>query len=115
MFNYDPTRISKYWPNVAKIEIKAKQTYVSAFGRSEREMSSRHLPDFAANFQFKCINRDCTMEYFDLFNEVSTAVASHKTKSIGTLECLGKEADDHLLNKCPCTLDYEINIEYKET
>lgn len=112
MFNYDPTKISKYWPQVAKIEIKAKQTYVSAFGKFEQELTSSHLPDFAANFMFRCINKDCTMEYFDLYSAVSMAIAQHKDHAAGTLECLGKEAEDHPLNMCPCKLDYEIKIEY---
>lgn len=113
MFNYDPTKISKYWPNVAKITIRAKQTYVSAFGRSEKEQTSTHLPDFSADFHFKCINGDCTMEYFDLGNVVSNMIAHHETLATGTLECLGKEAIDHPLNRCPCILDYDIKIDYK--
>lgn len=113
MYNYDPTRISKYWPDVARIEIKAKQTYVSAFEKTEREMSSRHMPDFSANFHFKCINGDCTAEYFDLSNVVSSMAAHHETERTGKLECIGREAKDHPLNRCPCELDYEIRIEYK--
>lgn len=113
MLIYTDILISKLWPHVAKIVIHAKQTYVSAFGKFEDEKTSTHLPDFAANFHFRCINRDCTMEYFDLDSAVSNAIAHRQEHATGTLECRGKEAEDHPLNRCPCTLDYDITIEYK--
>lgn len=115
MFNYTKIRINELWPEVAKIVIQTKQIYVSAFGKFEDEkpVRSTYTPDRPANFFIRCINRDCTMKYFDLDSAVSSMIAHHQEHATGTLECQGKEAEDHPLNRCPCTLDYNITIEYK--
>ena len=111
MYNYTKIRIQELWPDVSKIEIMAKQTYISAFGRFEDENTGTYRPDFAANFPFKCINIDCTAEYFDLYDVVSSMAVRHIEHSTGTLKCRGNEAKDHD-NSCPCKLDYEVKIEY---
>lgn len=112
MYNYTDILISKFWPKVEKIEIRTKQTYRSAFGVFTKEQTGHYKPDFAANFPFRCINIDCTSKDFDLFNQVSSAIAQHKEVSSGTLKCEGREAEDHN-HSCPCELEYEITIEYQ--
>lgn len=105
--------IRELWPNVAKIEIRAKQTYRSAFGVFTDDETGVYKPDFVANFPFKCVNNDCTMEYFYLNGEVANMAAHHVEHATGKLDCRGNEADDHD-NRCPCELEYDIRIEYKD-
>ena len=114
MYNYTDTLISELWGHVAKIEISTSQVYRSAFGVQTDERSQILTPDRPANFPVKCINNDCTFEYFDLYDQVADMVEQHCEQSAGTLHCKGKEAKDHD-NSCPCELDYEINIEYKQS
>ena len=117
MFNYTSQMIGELWPNVTEIRIETHQVYRSAFGvLTDGEHGTHGLfkPDSTANFHFKCINRDCTMEFFDLHNAVSSTIEHHQEHVTGTLECRGKEAKDHPLNRCPCTLDYDITIEYRK-
>lgn len=114
MYNYTDTLISKSWEHVAKIEISTSQVYRSAFGVQTDVRSEILTPDRPANFQVKCINNDCTFEYFDLFDKVAGMAVHRIEKATGTLRCKGKEAKDHD-NSCPCELDYEINIEYKKS
>ena len=114
MINYTDTLISELWPQVARIEINTKQTYRHAFGVEIGEYSLVLTPDRPANFPFRCVNDDCTAQYFDLYSQVAGMVAHHQEHAAGTLECRGKEAKDHPLNRCPCTLDYDITIEYRK-
>lgn len=113
MYDYTNTKICELWPHVVKIEIKAKKAYRSALNVHEREEKAVYAPEFSANFLFRCMNDDCTEEYFNLYGKVSSMVAHHEEYAKGTLSCEGNEAKDHS-NSCPCVLEYEINILYEQ-
>lgn len=107
----DNYRIYELYPNVEKITIKYEQEYLSAFGKFREESSHEYQKNFVAEFNIKCINRDCTNKWFDLYPEVSYMIAHNEKFSSGSLKCVGNEANDHN-NKCPCVLNYTIQIEY---
>lgn len=109
---YTDKRIQDLWPFVTRIKIHAKQTYRSAFGLFTHESTGTYYPDFAANFYFDCINKDCTVGYFDMRSAVSSMCANKEAMSEGTMECRGNEANDHMY-PCPCLLEYKITIEYQ--
>lgn len=108
---YTDKRIHDLWPAVTMIKIHTEQTYRSAFGLFTHESTGTYFPDFAANFHVDCINKDCTVGYFDLWPVVSSMCAHSETCLEGALECRGNEARDHR-HPCPCRLEYQIEIEY---
>lgn len=107
------TKISDLWPQVARITIKAVQEYRSAFGMFHDNQTATYTPERPAEFLVKCVNNDCTAEYFDLFLVVAGMPHKRETYKTGTLECRGNEARDHN-NSCPCKLEYEVTIEYNQ-
>ena len=114
MFDYTNSRICELWPKVVRIEISVTQTYPSAFKTFSEGYKAVFTTDSKANFNFRCINDDCTDGNFDLYGVVSGMAAHRIEHSTGTLTCEGNEAKDHD-NRCPCILEYEINIEYSKS
>lgn len=110
---YTDKRIHDLWPAVTMIKIHTEQTYRSAFGLFTHESTGTYFPDFAANFHVDCINKDCTVGYFDLFPSVAGMALRRETHKSGTMECRGNEAPEHS-NRCPCVLEYKITIEYND-
>ena len=108
-------KISELFPNVLKITIAYKRTYISAIEKyaDENTLEANYQPSFASEFNIACLNIDCTNRDFDLYSEVSTMIANNREKKEGTMLCNGNEARDHN-NSCPCRLDYEITITYDE-
>lgn len=106
-------RISELFPNVSKIAIAYKRTYISAMGKQEDEniIVANYQPSFVSEFIISCLNNDCTEREFDLYSEVSLMIAHNEAKKNGTMLCNGNEASDHK-HSCPCRLEYEITITY---
>lgn len=107
-------KISELFPNVSKITLAYKRTYISAMGRQadKKMLKANYQPSFVSEFNIACLNIDCTGRGFDLYSEVSSLIAHNEAKKIGTMSCNGNEARDHK-HSCPCRLDYEITITYK--
>ena len=109
---YTEKIICELWPKAARIEVSYKRTYPSVFDlRPDEWRTVSYVPDFDANIPIDCYNTDCTVGYFDLWSVVSGMYHNGETFCEGTMECRGNEAPDHS-NRCPCTLHYEITIEY---
>lgn len=111
-YNYSET-ISDLWPNVDFIEIDYKATYISAFGVFEKKGTMRCKPDSLAYFYVDCPNNDCTCGYFDLYPQVSDAIAAKSFQVSGVLSCKGDESKDHP-NRCDTKLEYTIAVEYRK-
>lgn len=96
-------KMSEVWPQVASIEITAKEAYRHAFGEPfVKEYTLGYGQDSIAEFAIPCLNDDCTGRGFSLYGTVAGMVAHHKASEKGTLLCDGKEARDHGDNRCPC-------------
>ena len=110
----DTRRIGEAYPNVACIDILYKRLYTSAFGvYGDKDFIPMHCKaDSQCAFVIECRNNTCTYGCFDLHGEVMSMLAHHETQREGTMECKGKEAEDHP-NRCPCRLEYKITVEYK--
>lgn len=106
-------RIEEIYPNVESIRIEYKITYEDAIrGRVSKESSVKFSHGEEAYFKFRCANEDCSEKYFDLKQEVSSAVWGNGKVS-GTKRCLGMEAPDHR-NRCPTTMEYSVLVEYRK-
>ena len=103
-------------PNVKSITIKYKRQYISIFGiYTDKDFyTSKIEPSCDFNTGIDCLNKDCTVKKFRLYDIVKGLHTSRISNSKGIVKCGGCESHKHMNNMCPCTMEYEINIEYKQ-
>lgn len=71
-------------------------------------------PPARAFFRFQCPYGDCDGR-FDLTDAVGAALSSPEHRTLGTLECTGLRARDHLSKQtCALHLRYAIHVVYRQ-
>ncbi len=94
------------------ISLHITLSFISAFGRNEKEVNITLAPTDKAYFHQDCLNTDCTGFGFSLSNEIREAIRSRKLKE-GILHCDGKEDWKYLNNvgnSCMSTCKYRIEV-----
>lgn len=105
-------RINELYPAVTLIHIDYHTIHYSAFGVIKKEHSIQLKPDFLPMFFIDCPNTECTGIGFNLSHIISQMIIKKQIECSGTLQCNGKEADDHLEQTCNSILNYTVHIEY---
>lgn len=105
--------IKDLYPQVKNIEIHYEMEHRSFCDISHEKRIWTITPQDEVFFLLDCLNSECTSAGFDLRNEVSSAIHSHRTEVTGKMRCEGQEAHDHPEQSCGGHLQYTIKITYK--
>ena len=92
------------------VNLHVELSFVSAFGRNEKEFNIILTPVDKAYFHQDCLNKDCTGSGFSLSNDIQEAIKSRKTMN-GIIRCDGKEDwkyMNHNGNSCISSCKYLI-------
>ena len=112
-YNHQDYRLIKdLYPAVVEIVIEYKASHLSPFGKNDKTGTRTYKPEMKNVFEIDCPNLECSIEYFDLKNEIRDMVHCRQTEKLGTMECDGTEAHDHLNERCYSSLEYKISITY---
>ena len=110
----DTRKVEELFPDVESIIITYHLHHGSAFGSQDKEGIWTVNMKFQMSFVLECLNRECTSSGFDLKNEIYTMHRGRQTEKSGIMYCEGQEAPDHPEQSCDGTLEYSININYKQ-
>ena len=108
----DCSLIKDLYPEVTEVVIEYTTSHLSPFGKNSITHKQTYSPNEKNIFEINCPNRECSIGYFNLKNEIRDMVHHRQTEKLGTMECDGYEAYDHLNERCCSSLEYKISIAY---
>ena len=104
--------IKDLYPSVMEIVVEYKTLHLSPFGENTETGEYEYNPNKRTVFEIDCPNRECSIGFFDLKNEIRDMIYLRQIEGCGVMKCQGGEAYDHLNQRCDSTLEYKISIMY---
>lgn len=102
--------IQDLFPKCKEVKLEIKLSFVSAFGKNEKEINATLNPCDKLYWHHDCLNKDCTGFGFSLTNEIRTAIQTRQTIE-GKLNCDGKEDWKYINNMgCSCNSSCHYKI-----
>ena len=108
----DRSLIKDLYPGVMGGVIEYTTSHLSPFSKNSITHKQTYSPNEKNIFEINCPNSECSIGYFNLKNEIRDMVHHRQTEKLGTMECDGYEAYDHLNERCCSSLEYKISIAY---